>query len=75
MYKYWIEEPLKPCPFCGGEAIPDLYSRSCGHGLSDEIFEIKCKDCGAKGPRTTSLSYTVDDSIVREVVTKWNQRF
>lgn len=41
---------LKPCPFCGGEAV--FVTRSVGYGRRCAIFnfEISCKSCLAKAP-------------------------
>ena len=43
-------EELKPCPFCGGEAV--FVTRSIGHGggCATFDFEISCKSCSAKAP-------------------------
>lgn len=54
------EEELKPCPFCGGQALLDEW---CGS------FKIRCSndDCDIK-PDTYS------DSVKSEVIRLWNKR-
>lgn len=45
--------PLKPCPFCGGEAgtrAPNLYSRTC----------VVCKSCGI------STRYDTPEAVKRQ---------
>ena len=49
---------LKPCPFCGGDAIPDPAQL---HGLSFVV----CAVCGAEGPVSAG-----DDDAVEN----WNKR-
>ena len=43
---------LKPCPFCGGEAV--FVTRSIGHGGGCAIFDfqISCTSCEVKVPES-----------------------
>ena len=50
---------LRPCPFCGGEPIFDVYSATAntastygGDSFVRYDFDIKCKVCGTKAPRS-----------------------
>lgn len=47
-----MSDKLKPCPFCGGEAIVD--------GCDDTLWIVICKDCNA------SINYneTKQDAII-----------
>ena len=51
---------LKPCPFCGGEAILEHM------GWPHHVF---CPDCGAK---VTSVKVAEDGE--KEACDKWNRR-
>jgi len=51
--------PLKPCPFCGGEAILVCYTVNCGE------FSVFCPVCG-----TNSL----DNGDMTEVFEHWQKR-
>ena len=33
---------LKPCPFCGGEALIDIYG-------AEGTYKVICDDCGSTG--------------------------
>ena len=47
-------EKLKPCPFCGGKAVPVYYEN--GSGFTSNLFyaskkcTIKCEKCGIVAP-------------------------
>ena len=52
---------LKPCPFCGNEAIKRVTTHNCGfvdnngHPFSDfKVYHVTCKFCGAdvRSPET-----------------------
>ncbi len=53
-----IDDKLKPCPFCGGEAE---MTGSC----FAEIYHIDCSECGFG---------TCDFTIKSEATEKWNRR-
>ena len=55
-----MSEKLKPCPFCGGEAIPL-------HNKLWNVTAVTCKRCGAMGPTWTS-------SALSELIDVWNKR-
>ena len=62
-----IEETLKPCPFCNGEA--KLYREQNHGGLNGSV--VRCEKCGAKG-KWVQLSYTcASDNAAIEA---WNGR-
>lgn len=50
---------LRPCPFCGGEPIFDVYSATAntastygGDSFVRYDFDIKCRLCGTKAPHS-----------------------
>lgn len=54
-----VEEKLKPCPFCGGEAETD-------YAWHDRNYPgVHCNDCGA---------YVFDYDSEEKAVEKWNKR-
>lgn len=60
---------LKPCPFCGGQAIlckryaPHL--KNVGDILSPDAVYIECAECGCKTPEKVSI---------KDVIDIWNKR-
>lgn len=42
-------EGLKPCPFCGGEAILDAGGRE-SEGVFRAAYWVRCRSCAAEGP-------------------------
>lgn len=56
---------LKPCPFCGGDAIIGQID----HDGSDTIFCIMCTVCGTK-----TLFDSFDAETIGDMITKWNRR-
>lgn len=65
---------LKPCPFCGGEAlliIEDCNGDSAQNIRRAEFAYCQCKNCGA----TTQGEYrNIEYSAIKRVVEKWNRR-
>ena len=56
---------LKPCPFCGGEAVLNDFEceRICSY--------VKCRECGAEsGLVKMSAEYSSDGKAVE----RWNRR-
>lgn len=56
-----FETELLPCPFCGGQAVFDVYSATAntastygGGSFVRYDFDIKCKACGTAAPRNGS---------------------
>lgn len=62
-------EPIKSCPFCKGSAklITDM-----SFGNERYFAQIKCKDCGAIGPRSFDTAH--DGMFVFDAISKWNRR-
>lgn len=60
-------DELKPCPFCGGEAITTVLYTFWG----DYQCEVNCQNCRAKidGERETTGKEALEDAIA-----KWNRR-
>lgn len=59
---YELEYELKPCPFCGGEAV------ITGGGI-DNFFRVSCEnlECGM-------LVETEDKRVLEDVIREWNTR-
>lgn len=49
---------LKPCPFCGGEAIIEKNHRAFIKGLSTRVAFVYCKKCNAKAIKELDVLYT-----------------
>lgn len=56
------EEKLKPCPFCGGEAI-----LKTNHGFNKEVISsfTYCEECGV-----ATRSYALEKTAIEA----WNRR-
>lgn len=78
---------LKPCPFCGGNAIFSVISNFSNHQYVGFDYTIKCSECGCSPFETNTraeyfLSKNNGDIIIegtsqirqQELVKKWNNR-
>ena len=74
---------LKPCPFCGGEAILNQTAYGTHDGYARMCFRIECQECGATAPEShgevlvalstdTSIFYAKDDR--KKAIEAWNRR-
>ena len=63
-----MNEKLRPCPFCGGEACIEDISELDD---MDVIWMIVCDECGG------SASFGMDgcDATKDEAITAWNRRY
>jgi len=53
---------LKPCPFCGGEAIYQKTSRFSDRNVIVGFdFVVGCKHCGMSLPKSFSVSFSMDE--------------
>lgn len=57
---------LKPCPFCGGEAVL-LQSTNLNTPVASICWMAKCQECGA-----TRREYT---KYKRQIIAAWNKRW
>jgi Lar family restriction alleviation protein len=66
---------LKPCPFCGGEAVQGRSFGFDSHGHLDEYY-IYCFTCGAKGPAYDKENdiLRLTERTVRKAADAWNRR-
>ena len=59
-------EELKPCPFCGGDAMVSNVTRKyLLGGETEDRFAISCISCGANGG---------DKKTKEECIEIWNRR-
>jgi len=56
---------LKPCPFCGGEAVYDKYQSCDGYMNEGYTHRVHCKMCSA----------VIQDFSEQKVKNWWNNRF
>lgn len=63
---------LKPCPFCGGEAVMKSYLTNGGVFTRDnEHVYITCKSCGA---RSKEWRMSIRYSALEKAEEEWNRR-
>lgn len=68
---------LKPCPFCGGEALLERKSRCFNKGKSEHAAYVRCNSCNARSPRIFFSWYgktSTCEEAVKVAVTAWNGR-
>lgn len=64
---------LKPCPFCGGEAMMQYgYPRQQG-GKWKKVF-VKCKVCKAKTQTIDQLPFQAWEECKKRAKDAWNRR-
>lgn len=75
-----MNEELKPCPFCGGEAILSKTTRHGNGGCDLFTWDIGCGICGAKVPNCGDVAIRDDGGIRltqdgrKSVIAEWNER-
>lgn len=58
-------EQIKPCPFCGGEAI-------AGYALADyNRWGVSCQDCGA----LVEVREWIEENTEAQAIKNWNRRW
>lgn len=65
---------LKPCPFCGGEAL--FWTKKCRYGY---IAWIQCETCGNQTNAVSAKNQADEDDFYRSAAAKkleakWNRR-
>ncbi len=72
---------LKPCPFCGGEAMIRKRDEGWKHGHITDSFAVKCTKCGASLPPFESDiwidrhgSVHTDTNGYEDALKAWNGR-
>ena len=72
-----MQYELKPCPFCGGEAIiQENYKMYVKHNV-EKVALVKCKECHAKTKGILLSKYgktSHSRQAEREAVKLWNRR-
>lgn len=72
-----MNETLKPCPFCGGEAHTVVEYDSVGMSQCNLSAFVECKKCGTtKRVKFAGAGVSFDDyyKAFDEVINKWNER-
>jgi Lar family restriction alleviation protein len=59
-----MTEPLKPCPFCGGDDIA-VFSLKLLNSTCSQTFSARCEICFVK---------TIDYTRLEFVLQAWNRR-
>ena len=58
---------LKPCPFCGGEAVLERYKARKGYEAT-----IQCN--GGCLLYMTTITYDTEEEAIETVINRWNTR-
>lgn len=70
-----MREELKPCPFCGGEAVIKAFNKNYGFTIW-----CQCQKCGARTegycPNTNNEDATIDniENCKNRSLEQWNRR-
>ena len=69
------EIKLKPCPFCGGEAITDI-SVTRGNIIDSIGFDVYCTSCKARQHSgiAAGVSFESLESAMNKTIEAWNRR-
>jgi len=70
------DKTIKRCPWCGNEAMLQIYALRGGWDGSYEVC-VQCKSCLARRPGATL--YTINEQrslckIAKEAIALWNER-
>lgn len=66
---------LKPCPFCGGEAIAKLSSAKwVDEAYRGKIFVVGCKECSCTTSPYLALNIIDRCEAKRQAIAAWNRR-
>lgn len=74
---------LKPCPFCGGDAIFFQKAYAVSNSTRGWVFTVRCKKCGVALPKTNYvIEVNLGDSGEIKIATDerqqaaeaWNRR-
>lgn len=77
-----MSEELKPCPFCGGNAMFLTIINKSSHSTVGVMFKIKCMKCGTELPKSYECEMYIDqDGGIRtgkdermKAIADWNRR-
>lgn len=76
------EIKLKPCPFCGGEAVYVTSSNNSSHCCVGFDFEVKCKECKVGIPGRYEMKFYLGENGELKILAderpkaaeRWNRR-
>ena len=64
-----MSERLKPCPFCGGNAMFLTITNKSSHSAVGVMFKIKCMKCGTELPKSYEITkWGVDNSNTTSLI-------
>ena len=72
-----MPEKLKPCPFCGGEAVLERRSRAFINARTTRVSYVYCRNCNARTERIPLEKYGKSSSSYEanaEAIAAWNRR-
>lgn len=58
---------IKPCPFCGGKAVPYMFNGN--YGYTSDRYGIECTHCGATIEMSSGYA-----NLSETVAKAWNRR-
>ena len=64
---------LKPCPFCGGEAILCKMLTPDGENTYETIH-VECQLCRCQTSEYFSYTFNSQKDVYREAIDAWNRR-
>ena len=77
-----MSEELKPCPFCGGNAMFLTITNKSSHSNVGVMFKIKCMKCETELPKSYECEMYMDQNgcirtgkdQLTKATTYWNRR-
>lgn len=68
-----MSEELKPCPFCGGNAMFLTITNKSSHSAVGVMFKIKCMKCGIELPKSYECEMYMDQTEESEQERRANE--
>lgn len=68
-----LQNTLKECPFCRGDAELTQATECFGHGDYVRMHCVRCKQCGARGPKRDEYDEPRGHAV-ENAINAWNTR-